>query len=74
MLAVISGSLASCERAESAGVRPSPPPATDGIRPDRPANAPPPAPAGVRPDLPATNSPATNQPYRISPSHGLRPD
>jgi len=78
MLAVIGGGLASCERAESAGVRPEPP-STDGIRPDRPTNAPPklpplPQPAGVRPDLPATNPPTTNQPYRVSPSHGLRPD
>lgn len=82
MLAVLGGSLAGCEPdapfyTMSAGIRSVLPPATDGIRPDRPTNAPPqlqpprPAPVGVRPDLPATNSPSTNKPHV---TRGIQPD
>lgn len=80
MLAVLGAGLAGCKpeatHVTSLGAQPERPPATDGIRPDRPTNAPPiqpspPAPAGVRPDLPATNSPSTNKPYV---SRGIRPD
>jgi hypothetical protein len=79
MLAVLGAGLAGCKPegvgVTSLGAQPDRPPATDGIRPDRPTNAlppmQPPAPAGVRPDLPATNSPPTNKPYA---TRGIQPD
>ena len=74
MLAVIGGGLASCERAQSAGIQSAPPVGTDGIRPDRPTNAPPPyrpSPShGIQPDRPGTG--VTNVPPPAP--AGIQPD
>jgi hypothetical protein len=70
MLAIIGGGLASCERAESAGIRPEQPYGTDGIRPDRPTNAPPVWSHGVRPDRPTPG--VTNVPAPVP--AGIQPD
>jgi hypothetical protein len=68
MLAVLGAGLAGCKPegvgVTSLGSQPDRPPATDGIRPDRPTNAPPP----IQPTPP---SPPTNKPYV---TRGIQPD
>jgi hypothetical protein len=75
MVAVLGAGLAGCKPERvgvtSLGARPAPPPATDGIRPDRPPNSPPPPTRGIQPDTPGD---ATTNVIIQGTTRGIRPD